>query len=145
MLSIKNISAIILLLLAAPRTFGQELLTLQQVLQQIEQNNPALRAYDSRVKSQDTKVEGAGSWMAPMVGAGTFMTPYKGSEAVSEMDRGAWMFAAEQDIPNPSKTRAKSAYLQSQSAIEVAGREAAANELRAAGKALTSLRCSVQL
>lgn len=135
MWSIKKMGIVLFTLLSV-KAFGQEVLTLQEVLQRIEQNNPGLKAYDSHVKSLDAKVAGAGAWMAPMVGLGTFMTPYPGSEFMNEDDRGAWMFAAEQDIPNPAKVRAKADYLKSQSAINEAAKRIAYNELRATAKQL---------
>ncbi|NEU07280.1 TolC family protein [Flavihumibacter sp. R14] len=114
---------------------AQETLTLQQVLERIEQNNPGLKAYDRQVKSRQAKVAGAKSWMSPMVGIGTFMTPYPGASAADE-DRGALMFTAEQDIPNPAKTRAKTEFLASQSAISETAKLSAFNDLRAAAKEL---------
>ncbi|WP_276347980.1 TolC family protein [Daejeonella sp. JGW-45] len=128
----------ILLVLLAVSTiaYGQEVLTLDKVLQEINANNPTLKAFDSQVKSQDAKVEGAGSWMAPMVGVGTFMTPYPGSMVMDEADRGAWMLSAEQDIPNPAKTKAKAKYLAAQSSITRAAQAAQANQLRARAKQL---------
>jgi outer membrane protein, heavy metal efflux system len=135
MRNIKTILALIILTWSQ-QVFAQEVLSLPEVLQTIEQNNPSLKAFDSQVKSQDAKVAGARSWMAPMVGAGTFMTPYPGSGMVEENDRGAIMFSAEQDIPNPAKTRAKAAYLSSQSGINQSARGVELNELRARAKDL---------
>lgn len=115
---------------------AQEVLTLGEILNRIEQNNPGLKAYDSQVNSLDAKVAGAKAWMAPMIGAGTFMTPYPGSGMVDQSDRGALMFSAEQDIPNPAKTKAKSAYLSSHSAITLSEKASAFNALRATAKEL---------
>lgn len=117
-------------------TYGQEVLTLNKVLQEINANNPILKAFDSQVKSQDAKVEGAGAWMAPMIGAGTFMTPYPGSMVTDEAGKGAWMLSAEQDIPNPAKTRAKAEYLAAQSSVTRAAQDFQANQLRARAKQL---------
>lgn len=135
MLNTKNIFLVVLLLVSG-LSYGQEVTTLQQVLQEINRNNPSLKAYESRIKSQDAKVEGAGAWMAPMVGAGTFMTPYPGSRVMDEADRGAWMLSAEQDIPNPAKTKAKAKYLAAQSSITKAEQAVQANQLRARAKEL---------
>lgn len=134
MLNIKKL-LLILLTVASVRASAQDVLSLEQIITEIEQNNPGLKAYDSRIKSQDVKVEGAKAWMAPMVGAGTYMTPYPGKEAM-DADRGAWMFSAEQDIPNPAKIKAKTQYLNSQSAISLAGKGIAENELRATARQL---------
>ena len=132
---IRNFTLLVLLLGSA-FTYGQEVLTLEQILQEINRNNPSLKAYESRIQSQDARVEGAGAWMAPMVGAGTFMTPYPGSMVMDEADRGAWMLSAEQDIPNPAKTRAKAKYLAAQSSITKAEQGVQANQLRARAKEL---------
>lgn len=135
MLNIKKILWTVLML-GCLGTSAQEKLTLEQVLQQIEQNHPGLKAYESRILGKDAKAEGAGAWMAPMVGGGTFMTPYPGAGVMNPDDKGAWMFSAEQEIPNPAKTRSKTAFLRAQSAIDRYARGASANELRATGKEL---------
>ena len=134
----QNIKKILsgLLIAGSLQASAQEVLTLQQVLDRIEQNHPGLKAYDSQAKSQDAKVAGAKAWMAPMVGVGTFMTPYPGASMVGEDDKGALMFTAEQDIPNPAKQKAKSEFLSSQSAITQAAKTGAFNDLRALAKEL---------
>lgn len=132
---IKNFFLFVLLA-GSTVTYGQEVLTLDKVLREIKANNPTLKAFDSQVKSQDAKVEGARSWMAPMVGVGTFMTPYPGSMVMDEADKGALMLSAEQDIPNPAKTKAKAKYLAAQSSITRAAQAVQANQLRARAKQL---------
>lgn len=124
------------LMLGSTLTYGQEVLSLDKVLQEIRTNNPILKAYDRRVNSQDAKIESAGSWMAPMVGAGTFMTPYPGAGVMDESDKGAWMLSAEQDIPNPAKVKAREKYLSAQSSITKAAKGVQANELNARAKQL---------
>ncbi|HEY1010016.1 MAG: TolC family protein [Daejeonella sp.] len=132
---IKNF--ILVVLLASSATLcAQEVLSLDKVLQEISSNHPNLKAFNSQVKSQEARVEGARAWMAPMVGAGTFMTPYPGSRVMNEADRGSWMLSAEQDIPNPAKAKAKAEYLAAQSAITRASQAVQANELRARAKEL---------
>lgn len=132
MQSIKRI-LLVLITTWSTQSFAQEVLTLQDILTRIEQNNPGLKAYDSQVKSLDAKVAGANAWMAPMVGVGTFMTPYPGS-AAAEDDQGAWMFSAEQEIPNPAKIKARTAFLSSQSAISQTAKAGAYNNLRASAR-----------
>lgn len=124
------------LMMGSTLTYGQEVLSLDKVLQEIRTNNPLLKSFDSQVASQDAKIEGAGSWMAPMVGAGTFMTPYPGSKVEDESDKGAWMFSAEQDIPHPAKVKAKEKYLAAQSSITRAAQGVQANLLNARAKQL---------
>ncbi len=124
------------LMMGSTLTYGQEVLSLDKVLQEIRTNNPLLKSFDSQIASQDAKIEGAGSWMAPMVGAGTFMTPYPGSKVEDESDKGAWMFSAEQDIPHPAKVKAKEKYLAAQSSITRAAQGVQANLLNARAKQL---------
>lgn len=135
MLSIKKI-VLSMMFLSSGYAFGQQVLSLEQILKEIADNNPALKAYDSRIKSTDAKVDGAGSWMAPMVGVGTFMTPYPGQGMIGENDRGAFMISAEQDIPNPAKVKANRAYLMSRSLTEVYGKSEQFNEFRARARQL---------
>lgn len=136
MCSIRTIIILGLLLSGPTFLFGQQVLTIEQVLEEIRLNNPSLKAFDSRMKSSEAKVEGARVWMAPMVGAGTFMTPYPGAELMDDSEKGAWMFSAEQEIPNPAKIKAKENFLASQTSITRAEQDALANQLRAKAKDL---------
>lgn len=125
------------LLLCTPGLLlGQQVLTIDQVLEEVSRKNPSLRAFDSRVKSSEAKVAGAKAWMAPMVGAGTFMTPYPGAELMDDSEKGSWMFSAEQEIPNPAKLRARERSRASQSAVIEAEKSVRANQLRAKAKQL---------
>jgi len=135
MYSIRN--TICTLLLSLPTVlFGQQVLTIDQVLEEVARNHPSLQAFESRVRSNEAKAAGAKAWMAPMVGAGTFMTPYPGAELMDDAEKGAWMFSAEQDIPNPSKTKAKEKSVLAQSAVIQAEQKIKANQLRARAKEL---------
>jgi hypothetical protein len=53
-----------------------QVLTLDNMLAILERKSPMLLEYDSKVKALDEYSAGAKSWMTPMVGVGTFMTPY---------------------------------------------------------------------
>src|SRR4051794_22673415 len=66
--------------------------SLDSMLSVINRNNPMLQEYDSKVKAMNAYTEGAKSWMAPMVGVGTFMTPYPGQKVMESRDKGFWMF-----------------------------------------------------
>jgi len=132
-MDIKYSSLLILLLLGSCNTFAQ-VLTLEKVLSAIEEQNPMLREYDSRVKAYNEYSAGASGWMAPMIGAGTFMTPYKPDEAMHENEKGAWMFSLEQEIPNPAKQNANKKYLQSRGNVEKENREVQFNNLRSEAK-----------
>jgi outer membrane protein TolC len=95
-----------------------------------------LQEYDAKVKALNAYTEGARSWMAPMVGAGTFMTPYPGQTVMEERDRGSVMFSIEQQIPNPAKLHANKNYLHSKAGVEQQGRAFQYNVLRAEAKTL---------
>jgi outer membrane protein, heavy metal efflux system len=113
-----------------------EILSLDTILQRIDQQNIKLKAYALRGKGFEYRAKAATAWMAPMVGAGTFMTPYPGQELMDDRDKGSLMFNLEQEIPNPSKQRANKQFIQSQSATEEAKRAVDLNELKAQAKSL---------
>lgn len=113
-----------------------QVISLDSVLLAIEKQNPMLQEYDNKVKALNTYAEGAKSWMAPMVGAGTFMTPYPNQMLMDERDKGAWMLSVEQEIPNPSKLSANKNYLASKAAAEQESRSAQFNKLRSEAKAM---------
>ena len=115
--------------------YGQEL-TLDSILNTIKSNNPMLLQYDQRVNAMNAYTEGAKSWMAPMIGGGTFMTAYPYSTIMDERDKGAVMISAQQEIPNPAKLRAKKEFFSSKAGIEESNKEATFNELRAEAKQL---------
>lgn len=122
----------ITLLLTSP-AFAQ-IITLDSMLVLINKNNPMLQAYDEKVKALNEYAAGAKSWMAPMIGAGTFMTPYRNQADAHERDRGSWMFSIEQEIPNRSKLNANKNYLQSKTGIQRQGRTMEFNNLRSDAK-----------
>lgn len=113
-----------------------QVLSLDSVLAIIDKQNPMLQEYDNKVKALNTYAQGATSWMAPMVGAGTFMTPYPNQMLMDERDKGSWMFSFEQEIPNPAKLIANRRYLSSKASVEVQNRSAQFNQLRSAAKAM---------
>jgi cobalt-zinc-cadmium efflux system outer membrane protein len=111
-----------------------QVLSLDSVLSMIDRRNPMLQEYDNKVKALNEYSAGAKSWMAPMVGAGTFMTPYPNQMVMDERDKGAWMFSVEQEIPNPAKLNANKNYLQSRAGVEKQGRSIQFNTLRSEAK-----------
>lgn len=123
-----------ILFVAGPDAVKAQVLSLDSVLTLVEQNNPALRAYDSRIAGMEEYVSGATSWMAPMVGAGTFMTPYPGQSGMEGSARGSWMFSVEQEIPHPARQRANAQYLRSRAAVEEEARAQRFNDLRSQAK-----------
>lgn len=135
MFNIKKIS-FLAAFLSTFTVYGQEIMNLDQILAEISANNPSLKSYESRTQSKDSKVEGAGSWMAPMLGAGTFMSPYPAQGIISDNNRGAFMISAEQNIPNAAKIRARKEYLKVQSQTYELGRNERFNQLRASARYL---------
>ena len=113
-----------------------QVISLDSVLRVIDQRNPMLQEYDNKVKALNIYTEGAKSWMAPMIGAGTFMTPYPNQMLMDERDKGSVMFSVEQSIPNPVKLNANKNYLASRAAVEEQGRARQFNLLRAEAKTI---------
>jgi outer membrane protein, heavy metal efflux system len=111
-----------------------QVIRLDSVLQLIDKQNPMLQEYDSKVRALNAYTEGARSWMAPMVGVGTFMTPYPGQRLMEERDKGSVMFSFEQNIPNPAKLNTNKKYFASRASVEEQGRSYQFNTLRAEAK-----------
>jgi len=131
--SIKILMACILLWQV---TASAQVLSLDSVLQLIDRQNPMLQEYDQKVNALNAYAEGATGFMAPMVGVGTFMTPYPGQTLMEERDKGNIMISVEQEILNPAKRNANKNYLLSKAGVEEKGRAFQFNELRAEAKAL---------
>lgn len=132
MLNIKHFIAFILLLNTFP-VKAQDVISLDSIVQIIEKENLDLKFYDQKILSQDAKVAGAKSWMAPMIGAGTFMTPYPGQNTING-DKGALMFVAEQTLPNPAKIKSRQSYLASLSNITKNQKALTLNNIKALAK-----------
>jgi len=111
-----------------------QVISLDSVLSIIDRQNPMLQEYDSKVKALNAYTEGAKSWMAPMIGAGTFMTPYPNQLLMDERDKGSVMFSFEQNIPNPAKLNANKKYVASKASVEEQGRSYQFNMLRSEAK-----------
>jgi len=129
---------IVYLSFSASLNVSAQVVTLDSVLSTINRQNPMLQEYDNKVKALNIYTEGAKSWMAPMVGAGTFMTPYSAPMSAhgETTDRGMVMFSFEQDIPNPSRLNANKRYLESKASVEEQARSYRFNTLRAEAKAI---------
>lgn len=91
-----------------------------------------LKTYSSRAEAMSAYAKGAKSWMAPEVGGGLWMLPYK--QVDDPRDKGQIMLSVQQKFTNPAKLRANQGYLESKSAIEQAGETYLFNELRAQAK-----------
>lgn len=131
----RNIKYIVLLLAVLPlQLLGQQNLSLDTILNRIENNNLLLQTYALKAESFKHKAKAGLAWMAPMVGVGTFMTPYPGQQVMENGDRGALMMQFEQEIPNPGKQNAQKRYVESKGDVELAGRAIALNSFKAQAK-----------
>ena len=110
--------------------------TLDTILQRIDRNNVLLQSYELKASSYQYSADAATAWMAPMVGVGTFMTPYPGQMIMDARDKGSLMLQIEQDIPNTAKLNAKKRYIASQANAERATRDITLNDFRAQAKRL---------
>ncbi len=135
-INFRRLCSIALVAITWPVDSSGQVIALDSVIASIDRNNPTLKQYDSRVLAYEEYAEGASAWMAPMVGAGPFMRPYRPAEATHERDEGAWMFSVEQDIPNPAKLRATRDYIRSQGVVEGQSRAIALNNLRSEARLL---------
>jgi outer membrane protein TolC len=112
-------------------------LSLDAVLTTIKTNNPQLKMYDADIQSMDAAAKGAKSWMAPQINTGLFMTPYnvkmwKANEMNPGM--GSYMLGFTQMIPNASKLKADSNYMNAMSAVEVENKKYTINQLNSLAK-----------
>jgi outer membrane protein TolC len=112
-------------------------LSLEEVLSAIKANNPQLKMYDADIQSMDAAASGAKSWMAPQVSTGFFMTPYnsklwKANEMGTGM--GNYMIGVQQMIPNASKLKADSNYMNAMSSVEAENKNYTLNQLNALAK-----------
>jgi cobalt-zinc-cadmium efflux system outer membrane protein len=126
----------LLLLMPAPLLAQQAPVKLDTILNRIEKNNLLLQTYALKAESYKYKAKAGTAWMAPMVGVGTFMTPYPGQVVMDDRDKGSVMLQLEQDIPNPAKQNAQKRYIESKGDVEMAGRAIAMNTFKAQAKSL---------
>lgn len=130
----------ILILCGLPiQMFAQQAsLSLDTILQRINQNNELLQSYGLRAESYKYSADAATAWMAPMVGVGTYMTPYpfQGEKVQDGADKGQLMLRIEQSVPNLSKLASKRRYIESQGKVELATRAVTLNDLKAQAKLL---------
>ena len=133
-----NIKKTMLLLAVLPLQLlaQQNTVSLDTVLKRIENNNLLLQTYALKAESFKHKAKAGTAWMAPMVGVGTFMTPYPGQQVMENGDKGALMLQLEQEIPNPGKLNAQKRYVESKADVELAGRAIALNEFKSQAKTL---------
>lgn len=126
-----SIALSVFFLLFTVDSIGQ-VIALDSILATVKEKNPMLKSYSSRADAMNAYAKGAKNWMAPEVGGGLWMLPYK--QVDDPRDRGQIMLSVQQKITNPAKLRANQGYLESKAAIEQASETYVFNELRAQAK-----------
>ncbi len=109
-----------------------QVMTLDSILTILRERNPMLKSYSARAEAMNAYAKGARSWMAPEVGGGLWMLPYKKVE--DPRDKGQIMLSVQQKFTHPAKLRANQGYLESKAAIEQASEAYVFNELSAQAK-----------
>ncbi len=122
--------SILLILLSNAEMQAQ--ISLDSILSVVKERNPMLKSYNSRADAMTAYAKGAKGWMAPEVGGGLWMLPYK--KVDDPRDKGQIMLSVQQKFTNPAKLRANQGYLESKAAIEQASESFVFNELRAQAK-----------
>src|SRR5690606_5026100 len=126
---------LVLLLLHVNRTDAQvQVLSIDEVLETIDKQNPMLQESEYKVKALEEYANGSKSWMAPMIGFGPYWYPYPGEKLMSPAEEGMYMATIEQDIPNPAKLKAKKNYMVSRISVEQEARAIQLNRLRTDAK-----------
>ena len=120
---------LLIFILISLHTVVNAQVSLDSILSTIKERNPMLKNYRARGEAMNAYAQGAKSWMAPEVGGGLWMLPYK--KVDDPRDRGQIMLSVQQKITNPAKLRANQGYLESKAAIEQASETYVFNELRA--------------
>lgn len=135
---LKGLIILAISLLNVPKMFSQ-VMTLENVLNEIEKNQPELKKYDAKINAYNTYATGAKSLDAPQVGAGFFMTPYnpqmwKADPSMNTNGMGSFMISTQQMIMNPKKLNANSDYMKSMSGVETQMKGSMRNELYSMAK-----------
>lgn len=133
---IKKLTWVLLLLPFYTTAQQKEVLSLDTILHRIDKNNLLLQSYGLKAESYKHTAKAATAWMAPMVGVGTFMTPYPGQELMDDRDKGSIMIQLEQDIPNMAKLNANKRYIESKGKAENETRGVTLNEYKTQAKRL---------
>ncbi|MDB5112278.1 MAG: Outer rane efflux protein [Mucilaginibacter sp.] len=103
-------------------------LPLDSVLSYVN-TNPALQAYDARIRSQDAYATGAKSLDAPKISAGQYQVPYQFSP-----NGGSFMISGEQMFTNPAKLGAKENYMKGMAKVTAEDKNYLKNQLAAQAK-----------
>ncbi len=132
--SIVNLLTITGIILFATVTGFTQGVSLDSVLVVIRKQNPMLEVYQHRANAMNAYASGSKGLMAPEVGGGLWMFPYKKMNYEHNVDTRQIMLSVQQTFTNPAKLRATEKYLLSKAAIEVAGERKTYNELKAQAK-----------
>jgi len=118
-------------------TTKAQTISLENVLKNIEANNPQLKMYDADIQSMDAAAKGAKSWMPPQVNTGFFMTPYNTKMWKADemsLGMGFYTLVITQMIPNPKKLKADFNYMSAMSSVEKENKNYTINQLNALAK-----------
>jgi outer membrane protein, heavy metal efflux system len=127
-----QVASCLLLFISLAAHSQTRVISLDSILGAVRERNPMLKSYSSRAEAMNAYAKGAKSWMAPEVGGGLWMLPYK--QVDDPRDKGQIMLSVQQKFTNPAKLRANQGYLESKAAIEQASEMYVFNELRAQAK-----------
>lgn len=113
-------------------------LSLDEILNRVEQAYPLLQQYDERIKAIEQQAAGATAWMAPMFSISPSNFSYRTSlwKENSLENQAGVMFSLSQTIPNPSRLNAQRNYYASLATIERNNQLWTKNTLRTAAKLL---------
>ena len=106
-----------------------QVIKLDSILMVVRERNPMLKNYKQRAEAMTAYAQGAKGFMAPEIGGGLWMLPYKRTE--DPRDQGQIMLSIQQKFTNPAKLRTNQGYLESKAAIEQSNGSYVYNELRA--------------
>lgn len=117
---------------------AQQTLPLDSVLTRIEQNHPALKVPDARIRELNTYARGTVTMPPPRISGGFWMTPYnptRWSQSGAHGDgMGSFMVSGEQMLPNRKMQRAEGNYMASMVTMQSAEKSAMRNMLFAEAK-----------
>ncbi|HSF44694.1 MAG TPA: TolC family protein [Chitinophagaceae bacterium] len=128
----KNKLYLSLLALVVSVNCQSQIMTLRAVIDSIRRSHPAIRMYESEIRSMDEAAKGARAWMPTQLGFGQFMTPYNVNmwkKNGDENGMGSVMISGEQMFPNKKKLDADEAYMKAMSSVEKERKNATLNEL----------------
>ncbi len=117
---------------------SQSRMSLDEILQAVQDHHPSVKMFDAEVQSMDAAAKGAKSWMPPEVGTGLWMVPYNTSLWKKQPDgmngMGQYMVSAQQMFPNKKEQQANAQYMQAMSSVTKESKEEILNELYASAK-----------